>query len=55
MKRYAAALDTPGGPQAPVTMDRLRDDPDWLYEEWPTTHNVLRDGPGRVLGLLRDL
>ncbi|MBL7257890.1 alpha/beta hydrolase [Paractinoplanes lichenicola] len=55
IKRYAAALDTPGGPQAPTTMDRLRHDPAWHYEEWPTTHNVLRDGPERVLGLLRDL
>ncbi|GAB2571567.1 esterase [Paractinoplanes abujensis] len=55
IKRYAAALDTPGGLQAPVTMDRLRHDPDWHYEEWPVTHNVLRDGPERVLGLLRDL
>lgn len=55
VKRYAAALDTPGGPQAPIAMDRVRDDPDWQYVEWPTTHNVLRDGPGRVLELLRDL
>ncbi|MDY7085411.1 MAG: alpha/beta fold hydrolase [Actinomycetota bacterium] len=55
IKRYAAALDTPGGLQAPATMQRLRDDPDWHYEEWPVTHNVLRDGPGRVLDLLRDL
>jgi pimeloyl-ACP methyl ester carboxylesterase len=55
IKRYAAALDTPGGLHAPATMDRLRDDPDWRYEEWPTTHNVLRDGPERVLGMLRDL
>lgn len=55
VKRYAAALDTPGGPQAPATMRRLRDDPGWRYEEWPTTHNVLREGPERVLELLRDL
>lgn len=55
IKRYAAALDTPGGLQAPVSMDRVRDDPDWQYVEWPTTHNVLRDGPERVLSLLGDL
>jgi pimeloyl-ACP methyl ester carboxylesterase len=55
IKRYAAALDTPGGLQAPTTMERLRNGPDWHYEEWPTTHNVLRDGPGRVLNLIRDL
>ena len=55
VKRYAAALDTPGGLQAPVTMERLRDEPGWEYQEWPTTHNVLRDGPERVLALLADL
>ncbi|MDI6100355.1 alpha/beta fold hydrolase [Actinoplanes sp. NEAU-A12] len=55
VKRFAAALDTPGGPQAPSAMVKVRDDPAWHYEEWDTTHNVLRDGPDRVLGLLRDL
>ncbi|MEV6488325.1 alpha/beta fold hydrolase [Actinoplanes sp. NPDC051633] len=55
IKRFAAALDTPGGLQAPTAMERVRNDPDWHYEEWPTTHNVLRDGPGRVLSLLTDL
>jgi pimeloyl-ACP methyl ester carboxylesterase len=55
IKRFAAALDTPGGLQAPAAMDRVRDDPAWQYEEWPTTHNVLRDGPDRVLNLITDL
>ena len=55
VKRYAAALDTPGGLQAPATMAKVRHDPAWHYEEWPTTHNVLRDGPQRVLDLLHDL
>ena len=55
VKRYAAALDTAGGLQAPATMEKVGKDPAWHYEEWPTTHNVLRDGPERVLGLLRDL
>jgi hypothetical protein len=36
-------------------MEKVRDDPAWHYEEWHTTHNVLRDGPQRVLELLRDL
>lgn len=33
-------------------MAKVRNDPAWHYEEWPTTHNVLRDGPQRVLDLL---
>ncbi|GAB7190026.1 alpha/beta fold hydrolase [Kineococcus sp. NUM-3379] len=55
VKRYAAALETPGGLQAPATMAAVRDDPRWEYQEWPTTHDVLRDGPERVLALLGDL
>jgi pimeloyl-ACP methyl ester carboxylesterase len=54
-KVFAAATDTPGGPQAPASMAKVRDDPAWRYEEWPTSHNVLRDGPDRVVGLLRSL
>ncbi|MFI5931028.1 alpha/beta hydrolase [Actinoplanes sp. NPDC051494] len=52
VKLYAAATETPGGLQAPVTMEKLRDDPAWHYEEWPTRHNVLHDGPRRVLEFL---
>ena len=55
VKRYAAALDTPGGLQAPATMELVRDDPAWEYVEWRTSHDVLRDGPERVLGLLDGL
>jgi pimeloyl-ACP methyl ester carboxylesterase len=55
IKRYAAALETPGGLQAPATMKRVREEPGWDYREWPTTHNVLRDGPDRVMSLLEDL
>ena len=51
-KAYAAALDTPGGLQAPASMAKVRDDPTWRYEEWHTSHNVLRDGPDRVVDLL---
>jgi pimeloyl-ACP methyl ester carboxylesterase len=52
VKIYAAALDTPGGLQAPGSMAKVRDDPAWRYEEWHTSHNVLRDGPERVVDLL---
>jgi pimeloyl-ACP methyl ester carboxylesterase len=51
-KVFVAALDTPGGLQAPASMAKVRDDPAWRYEEWHTSHNVLRDGPDRVVDLL---
>jgi hypothetical protein len=51
-KVFVAALDTPGGLQAPGSMAKVRDDPAWRYEEWHTSHNVLRDGPDRVVDLL---
>lgn len=54
-KVYVAALDTPGGLQAPGSMAKVRDDPAWRYEEWHTSHNVLRDGPDRVVELLRSV
>jgi pimeloyl-ACP methyl ester carboxylesterase len=52
VKVFVAALDTPGGLQAPASMAKVRDDPDWRYEEWHTSHNVLRDGPTAVVNLL---
>lgn len=52
VKTYVAALDTPGGLQAPGSMAKVRNDPAWRYEEWHTSHNVLRDGPDRVVDLL---
>ncbi|MEU4623552.1 alpha/beta hydrolase family protein [Actinoplanes sp. NPDC023801] len=54
-KVFVAAMDTPGGLQAPASMAKVRDDPAWRYEEWPVSHNVLRDGPDRVAGLLLSL
>lgn len=52
VKVFVAALDTPGGLQAPASMDKVRNDPDWRYEEWHTSHNVLRDGPTEVVNVL---
>jgi pimeloyl-ACP methyl ester carboxylesterase len=52
VKHYVAALDWPGeSPFAPVT-ERLRHTPGWQVHEWQTRHNVLHDGPARVLELL---
>jgi hypothetical protein len=31
---------------------RAREDPSFETHEWDTTHNVLADGPDRVIGLI---
>ena len=55
IKHYVAAAGWVGpSPFAPTTA-RLRSDPGWTVHEWDTRHNVLWDGPGRVLGLLEAL
>ncbi len=53
VKYFVAALETPGGLQAPESMHRVKGDPAWHYQEWPVRHNVLADGPDRVLLPLR--
>jgi pimeloyl-ACP methyl ester carboxylesterase len=58
VRTYVAATDWPGGPEAsPLlpTARRIAADPGWTSHRWPTRHNVLHDGPGRVLDLLRGL
>ncbi|GLY15968.1 esterase [Kineosporia sp. NBRC 101677] len=52
VKHFVAALETPGGLQAPESMRRVSEDPAWRYEEWPVRHNVLAEGPERVTDLL---
>jgi pimeloyl-ACP methyl ester carboxylesterase len=55
VKRYVAAMQWPGvSPFAPVTQ-RLEAEPGWTVQRWETRHNVLHDGPGRVLELLLDV
>jgi len=53
VKSYVAAT---GWPQesSPFTStaQRVAADPAWSYHEWDTRHNVLHDGPRRVLELL---
>lgn len=52
VKHYVAALGWSGtSPFAPTT-ERLRSAPGWRLHEWQTRHNVMHDGPGRVLELL---
>ena len=49
---YVAATQWPEpSPFAPTTA-RLQGDPAWTVHVWDTRHNVLWDGPGRVLDLL---
>ncbi len=55
VKHFVAALETPGGLQAPESMRRVRNDPSWRYQEWPVRHNMLAEGPERILELLNHL
>jgi pimeloyl-ACP methyl ester carboxylesterase len=52
-KHYAAATGWPDGDSPfAATTQRLQQDPDWQVTVWDTRHNVLHDGPDRVLDLL---
>jgi pimeloyl-ACP methyl ester carboxylesterase len=53
-KTYVAATGWPAGSMSPFieTADRLAADPAWAVHLWDTRHNVLHDGPSRVLDLL---
>lgn len=52
VKHYVAATDWPGrSPFAPI-VERVRADPGWTVHEWPTRHDVLAEGPDRLLELL---
>jgi len=51
-KIYVSALGWPG--ESPMTgaTARAREDPGFETHEWDTTHNVLADGPDRVIDLI---
>jgi hypothetical protein len=57
-KTDIATTDRPGGvavsPFAP-TARRVATDPSWGHRQWPTRHNVLHDGPERLLARFREL
>ncbi|GGF37224.1 esterase [Marmoricola endophyticus] len=38
-----------------ISIDRVAEEPDVEHLVWDTRHNVMHDGPGRVLALVRDL
>ena len=56
-KVYALAADPDWLARSPFasTADRLRTDPAWSVVELPATHNLLRDGPGLLVDLLRQV
>jgi pimeloyl-ACP methyl ester carboxylesterase len=55
VKHYVAATAWPGeSPFAPTT-ERLGRDPGWTVHAWDVRHNVLADGPERLLALLTSL
>jgi hypothetical protein len=49
VKHYMAARDWPGESPFSPTTKRLRGSSGWDVHEWETRHNVMHDGPGRVL------
>jgi pimeloyl-ACP methyl ester carboxylesterase len=52
VKHYVVARDWPGESPFAATTERLRASPGWQLDEWDTRHNVMHDGPARVLALL---
>jgi pimeloyl-ACP methyl ester carboxylesterase len=51
-KHYVVATGWPGPSPFADTAERIRRTPGWTVHDWPTTHNVLADGPDRVVELL---
>jgi pimeloyl-ACP methyl ester carboxylesterase len=52
VKHYVAATAWAGESPFATTTRRLRDDPEFTVHEWDVRHNVLAEGPDRVLDLL---
>lgn len=54
-KAYAVALQRPGPSPMQRSVDKARREDDIEVHDWETRHNVMHDGPERVLALLREL
>ncbi len=52
VKHYVAATGWPGPSPFAETARRVGTEPGWTVHAWPTRHNVLHDGPERVVELL---
>lgn len=55
VKHYVAADEWVGRSPFADVAERLEADPDWQVHHWPVSHNVLRDGPDRLIELLTHL
>jgi pimeloyl-ACP methyl ester carboxylesterase len=54
-KIHVTALDWPGESPMAGASERARNDAQFITHEWDTRHNVMHDGPERVLGLIHAL
>lgn len=52
VKHYAVALRWPGESPLAKAVAKVRADPQFTVHDWDTRHNVMHDGPDRVLELL---
>lgn len=55
VKHYVEATDWPGASPMAAMTARARADEEFTVHSWDTTHNVMADGPDRVLALIADL
>jgi len=51
-KHYVVANGWAGPSPFASTAERIRATPGWTLHDWPTSHDVLADGPDRVVDLL---
>ena len=51
-KHYVAANGWAGRSSFADTAERIRRSPGWTVHDWPTPHNVLAEGPDRLVELL---
>jgi pimeloyl-ACP methyl ester carboxylesterase len=51
-KHYVAATGWPARSPFADTTARIRRTPGWTVHDWPTTHNVVAEGPDRLVELL---
>jgi pimeloyl-ACP methyl ester carboxylesterase len=52
---YVEALDWPDESPLRTSADKVRHDPAVRFLQWDTTHNVLREGPDRLVELLLEV
>lgn len=55
VKHYVEALQWPMESPLAATVERIREQPGWTFHRWDARHNVMHDGPDRVLDLLVDV